>query len=73
MARARGFAEAIERPALAKLMLLERFAPAAYDDLVRALAGRPDGKLPELAALETPDAKAKTPEGPMPDFSHASR
>lgn len=52
IARARGFDTAIERPALAKLMLLERFGHAAYETVINSLAGSPDGKLPSLAVLE---------------------
>lgn len=60
IADARGFLQDIQRPALAKLMLLERFAPQAYDQLVAALAAAAEGKLPELARLE---GKREEPKG----------
>lgn len=52
IAKARGFGADIQRPALAKLMLLERFAAKGYDTIVEAVSKTSDGKLPQLAELE---------------------
>lgn len=62
IAEARGFLKDIQRPALAKLMLLERFAPEAYDQIVVALGSATDGKLPELARMEGKREEAKAAE-----------
>jgi hypothetical protein len=52
IAEARGFADLINQPALAKLMLAERFQPDFYD-YISALAMSADGgKVLELGALE---------------------
>ncbi len=52
IAEARGFKAAIERPVLAKIMLLERFAPDQYNDLVKWVAASATGVLAELDQLE---------------------
>lgn len=62
IAEARGFKSAIERPVLAKIMLLERFAPDQYNDLVKWVAASATGVLTELDQLEksigTPEVSA---------------
>jgi predicted KAP-like P-loop ATPase len=52
MAEARGFGDDVKLPVLAKLMLAERFIPRLFDQIAAASAGAPDGKCPDLAALE---------------------
>ncbi len=51
-AEARGFGEDVKLPVLAKLMLAERFLPRLFDQIAAASAAAPDGKCPDLAALE---------------------
>ena len=58
-AEARGFGDDVKLPVLAKLMLAERFLPRLFDQIAAAAAAAPDGKCPDLAALE---AKATTNE-----------
>jgi predicted KAP-like P-loop ATPase len=65
IAEARGFKDAIKRPILAKLMLLERFALDEYEQLVTAAAGATGGKVAALKPLEktnTDEGGAKLPE-----------
>lgn len=52
VAEERGFADAIERPVLAKLMLAERFSPEFYDQLARTAAAAANGRSPPLGRLE---------------------
>jgi predicted KAP-like P-loop ATPase len=52
IAEARGLAADIKRPALAKIMLAERFSPKFYEDLTKIAYKAPDGKSKELKALE---------------------
>jgi predicted KAP-like P-loop ATPase len=52
MAEARGFGDDVKLPVLAKLMLAERFIPRLFDQIAAAAAAEPDGKCPDLAALE---------------------
>ena len=52
IASERGFADEIKRPALAKLMLAERFAPEFYEQVARLAAAAPNGKSPTLAHFE---------------------
>lgn len=51
-AEARGFGDDVKLPVLAKLMLAERFLPHLFDQIAAAAAAAPDGKCPDLAALE---------------------
>jgi hypothetical protein len=51
-AEARGFGGDVKLPVLAKLMLAERFLPRFFDQIAAAAAAAPDGKCPDLAALE---------------------
>lgn len=51
-AEARGFGNDVNLPVLAKLMLAERFLPRIFDQIAAGAAGAPDGKCPDLAALE---------------------
>lgn len=59
-ADARGFAEDIDVPVLAKLMLAERFQTTFFDQLVRLASTSPTGVVKELAELEQA-AKAPAP------------
>jgi hypothetical protein len=52
IADARGFAEDITRPALAKIMLAERFMPRQFERLARIAASSDTGKVAALAAIE---------------------
>ncbi len=61
MAEARGFEDEVKLPVLAKLMLAERFVSHLFEQIASAAAVAPDGKCPDLAALE--DAIAKEAEG----------
>jgi predicted KAP-like P-loop ATPase len=49
---ARGFGTEVALPALAKLMLVERFIPHLFDQIASTAAADPDGHCNELAALE---------------------
>jgi predicted KAP-like P-loop ATPase len=51
IADARGFAEDITRPALAKIMLAERYMPRVFDRLARLGANSESGKVDALAAI----------------------
>jgi predicted KAP-like P-loop ATPase len=51
-AEARGFGGDVKLPVLAKLMLAERFLPRFFDQIAAAAAAAPDGKCPDLTALE---------------------
>lgn len=51
-AEARGFGDDVKLPVLAKLMLAERFLPRLFDQIAAAAAAAPDGKCPDLEALE---------------------
>ena len=62
-AEARGFGDDVKLPVLAKLMLAERFIPRLFDQIAAAAAAAPDGKCPDLAALE---AAATTKEDGKP-------
>lgn len=52
IAEERGFQEDIARPALAKIMLAERFAPTFYGQLAKLAAADVNGRPQALAALE---------------------
>lgn len=52
IADARGFGEDINLPALAKLMLAERFMPSLFDAVASSAADSPDGICKELKMLE---------------------
>jgi predicted KAP-like P-loop ATPase len=76
VAEARGFAADIKRPALAKLMLAERFSDSFFDELaklaVQAKAGRPR----VLAALEDssqPEKEAKKRKDSGEELSEIER
>jgi hypothetical protein len=56
-AEARGFGDDVKLTVLAKLMLAERFLPRLFDQIAAAAATAPDGKCPDLAALEAAAAK----------------
>jgi hypothetical protein len=56
MAEARGFADEVKLPVLAKLMLAERFMPRLFDQIASAASASPEGKCADLLALE----RAKT-------------
>jgi hypothetical protein len=52
IAEERGFAAEIQRTALAKIMLAERFSPDFYEQIARLAATAADGRPPALAQLE---------------------
>lgn len=67
-AEARGFGDDVKLPVLAKLMLAERFLPRLFDQVAAIAAAAPNGKCPDLAALEvaaseTNDAKRTSKPG----------
>jgi hypothetical protein len=62
-AEACGFGDDVKLSVLAKLMLAERFIPRLFDQIAAAAAAAPDGKCPDLAALE---AAATTKEDDKP-------
>lgn len=67
-AEARGFGDDVKLPVLAKLMLAERFIPRLFDQIAAAAAAAPDGKCPDLAALEAaPIVKEDTKPTAKPD------
>jgi len=57
IAQARGFEDLIRQPALAKLMLAERFQPDFFDHIAGQAMVGDEGKLPSLKALEDLVAK----------------
>ncbi len=59
IAGARGFGDDVELPALAKLMLAERFLPALFDQIANIAASASDGKCSELGLLEAAIANAR--------------
>ena len=59
IAEARGFAEDIRRPILAKIMLAERFHPDFYEQLARIASLDADGTVPAIAELEKRAKKVK--------------
>jgi hypothetical protein len=61
IADARGFAEDITRPALAKIMLAERFMPRAFERIARLAANSDSGTVAALAAVERLARVATTP------------
>jgi predicted KAP-like P-loop ATPase len=52
-AEARGFGADVKLPILAKLMLAERFFPRLFEQIAGIAAAAPDGKCPDVAALES--------------------
>jgi predicted KAP-like P-loop ATPase len=73
-AEARGFGDDVKLPILAKLMLAERFFPRLFDQIAVVAATAPNGKCPDLAALEAAATKSgdkKAPAKPenVPDKS----
>lgn len=58
-AEARGFGNDVKLPALAKLMLAERFLTHVFDQIAMAAAASPDGACADLAGLEAAVAEAK--------------
>jgi len=67
-AEARGFGGDVKLSVLAKLMLAERFLPRLFDQIAAAAATAPDGKCPDLAALEEAAAtKEKTKGAAKPE------
>lgn len=81
-ADARGFGDEIKLPALAKLMLAERFLPSLFDQIATVAVTQPDGRCTDLAVLEqigsTDDAVhsggsgAKTKSADAKDFKLAA-
>lgn len=59
IAEARGFADDIRRPTLAKIMLAERFHPDFYEQLARIASLDADGKIPAIAEMEKRAKKSK--------------
>jgi len=59
IAEARGFAEDIRRPILAKIMLAERFHPDFYEQLARIASLDAGGTVPAIAELEKRAKKSK--------------
>ncbi len=53
IAKARGFGDQIKQPVLAKLMLAERFQQDFYEHISMQAMGANDGKVSDLAILET--------------------
>lgn len=64
-AEARGFGDDVKLPVLAKLLLAERFLPRVFDQIAGVAAAAPNGKSPDLAALEAA-ATAKQDAGGSP-------
>lgn len=61
IAKARGFAEQIKQPVLAKLMLAERFQPDFYERMSTQAMNAKDGKVADIAFLES-KGKSKKPK-----------
>jgi hypothetical protein len=62
IAKARGFADLINQPVLAKLMLAERFQPDFYDHIAAQAMISDNGKVSELTGLETAEKSSETEE-----------
>lgn len=60
IARARGFAELVSQPVLAKLMLAERFQPDFYEHIAAQAMASGDGRAADIVALE---ASGEAPQG----------
>jgi predicted KAP-like P-loop ATPase len=60
-AEARGFGEEVKLPALAKLMLAERFLPRLFDQIATEAASASDGICADLASLEAAVSEKKGP------------
>ena len=83
-ADARGFGEEIKLPALAKLMLAERFLPSLFDQIATVAVTHPGGRCTDLAALEmigavddgkppsSPSAKTRAVDGKEPKAATAA-
>lgn len=78
IARARGFADQIQQPALAKLMLAERFQPDFYEDIARMAMVADEGKVTELHLFEErvrgdgkKEKSTKNPEAEAEDKTEA--
>ena len=65
-AEARGFAEDVKLPVLAKLMLAERFMPRLFDQIAFAAAGHGSGYCEDLARLEAAANETATAEAASP-------
>ncbi len=59
-AEARGFGDDVKVPALAKLMLAERFEPRLFDQIAMSAAASPDGRCSDLKSLESIAAETVT-------------
>ena len=66
IAEARGFAEDITRPALAKFMLAERFMPRTFERLARLASGSETGQVAALAAIEAATRGTAAPTEAVP-------
>ena len=62
IANARGFGDQIKQPVLAKLMLAERFQQDFYQHISMQAMGANDGKVSDLALLET-SGQSEKPKG----------
>jgi len=60
-ANARGFGDDVKLPALAKLMLAERFIPRLFDQIATSAASVPDGVCTDLIHLEDAVSVRKEP------------
>ena len=70
IADARGFGDQVKLPHLAKVMLVEQFHPAFFDQITRVVQMAPNGKSSDLAVLEAEtrsseptDKQLKTEDG----------
>ena len=71
IAEARGFADDIQMPILAKLMLAERFYPELFDKIATKSAGNQHGKCDFLNMLESgPSEKKVSHKNKFTDSSH---
>ena len=68
IAEERGFGADIQRPALAKVMLAERFYPDFYEQIARAAAAHPEGKPESVRRFE---AHVRTPSTDSSEKSSA--
>lgn len=69
IAEARGFAEDITLPILAKLLLAERFSPTLFDELILEASGETTGVSKTLVALEAVGLPSEGVEEILPDAS----
>lgn len=73
IAKARGFGDLINQAVLAKLMLAERFQPDFYEHIAMQTMISNDGKVAEIAAMESAETSVKAEEKKKDDTKEKSK